>query len=54
MAVDPHTIALLVGTVGAGVLMVLSGLQKSALERRERRHICPSCGRDLKSGCTCV
>jgi hypothetical protein len=53
MQLDPHLVGL-VATIGAGVLMALSGLQKSGLERRQRRRICPSCGRDLRSRCTCV
>jgi hypothetical protein len=54
MQLDPHMVGLLAGTVGAGLLMALAGVQKSALEWRHRRRICPSCGRQLRSGCTCV
>ena len=36
-------------TIGAGWLMVVAGLQKSALERRRRRRICPSCGREIQA-----
>ena len=32
----------------AGYLMVVAGLQKSALERRRRRRHCASCGRELQ------
>ncbi len=35
-------------TAGAGYLMVVAGLQKSALEWRRRRRLCPSCGRELQ------
>jgi len=35
-------------TAGAGYLMVVAGLQKSALESRRRRRLCPSCGRELQ------
>jgi hypothetical protein len=38
MTLDPH---------GAGWLMAYAGLQKSALEWRKRRRICPSCGRQI-------
>jgi NADH pyrophosphatase NudC (nudix superfamily) len=37
---------------GVGLLMSLAGLQKSALEWRRRRRICPSCGHELR-GRTC-
>jgi NADH pyrophosphatase NudC (nudix superfamily) len=51
---DPHVGALLVGTVGAGLLMALAGLQKNALEWRRRRRICPSCGRERRrDACGC-
>jgi hypothetical protein len=33
--------------------MAFAGIQKSALEWKHRREICPSCGRDLRSGCAC-
>ena len=43
-------------TTGVGVMMLLSGLQKSALEWRRRRRSCPSCGRHIEhrvcSACT--
>ncbi len=43
-------------TAGAGYLMLVAGLQKSALEYRRRRRLCPSCGRELQRrvcpGCT--
>ena len=52
MNVDPHvTIAIL--TIGVGYLMTQAGLQKSALELRRRRKICPSCGRERVHSCSC-
>jgi hypothetical protein len=52
MTVDPHiTIAIL--TIGVGYLMTQAGLQKSALELRRRRKICPSCGRE-RTDCGCA
>jgi hypothetical protein len=54
MALDPHSMGLIVGTVGAGLLMALAGLEKRALEWKQRRRICPSCGRDLRSSCRCL
>jgi hypothetical protein len=54
MALEPHTIGLIGSTLGAALLMMLAGVQKSALEWRQRRRLCPSCGRDLRSGCACV
>ena len=36
-----------VTTLGAGWLMMAAGVEKSVLERRRRRRICPSCGREI-------
>jgi hypothetical protein len=36
-------------TLGAGWLMMVAGLQKSALERRRRKRVCPSCGREIRA-----
>ena len=44
-----HLAMAVVTTVGAGWLMMVAGLQKSALERRRRRRICPSCGREIQA-----
>jgi hypothetical protein len=53
MNVDPHiTIAIL--TIGVGYLMTQAGLQKSALELRRRRKVCPSCGRERVHDCACT
>ena len=56
MTFDPHTAVLAVTTLGVGWLMATAGLQKSALEWRQRRRICPSCGRQMRtrlcSNCT--
>ncbi len=35
-------------------LMMVAGVQKHALERRQPRRICPSCGRDASHGCRCT
>jgi hypothetical protein len=45
---DPQLLAMLVGTTGVGFLMMLAGVQKSALEWRRRRRCCPSCGRVIE------
>ena len=53
MTLDPHLVALL-STLAAGLLMSLAGLQKSALEWKRRRRICPSCGHELRGrACGC-
>jgi hypothetical protein len=44
---DPHLMTIAIATLGAGWLMTLAGLQKSALEWRKRRRVCPSCGREI-------
>jgi NADH pyrophosphatase NudC (nudix superfamily) len=54
MTPDPHLMILLVSTAGVGVLMSFAGLQKSALEWKRRRRICPSCGHELRRRhCAC-
>jgi hypothetical protein len=44
---DVHLMTIAIATLGAGSLMMLAGLQKSALEWRKRRRVCPSCGREI-------
>ncbi len=54
MALDPHVATLAMVTLLVGWLMASAGLQKSALEWRKRRRICPSCGRHIQaSHCSC-
>jgi hypothetical protein len=53
MTLDPHLAILLASSTAAGFLMLLSGVQKSALEWRRRRRLCPSCGRQIE-GRTCA
>jgi hypothetical protein len=50
---DLHVLGLAASTFGVALLMAMSGVQKSALEWKQRRRICQSCGRDLRSGCAC-
>jgi formate dehydrogenase maturation protein FdhE len=56
MTFDPHVFMLAALTLGIGWLMALAGLQKSALELKKRRRVCPSCGRSIQarvcSSCT--
>lgn len=47
MTPNLHILTLAVLTVGVGWLMMTAGLQKSALEWRQRRRVCPSCGREI-------
>jgi hypothetical protein len=53
---DPHVLMIGIVTLGAGWLMTMAGLQKSALELRRRKRVCPSCGREIQarvcSSCT--
>jgi hypothetical protein len=49
MHLDPHVAIAVVTTLGAAWLMVTAGLQKSALEKRTRRRVCPSCGREIQA-----
>jgi hypothetical protein len=53
MSLDPQIAGLLVATSVAGLLMAMSGVQKSLLDWRRRR-ACPGCGRPLDRGrCGC-
>jgi hypothetical protein len=49
MHLDPHVAIAAVSTLAAGWLMITAGLEKSALERRRRKRICPSCGREIQA-----
>jgi len=49
MTFDPHVMTIAAATLGAGWLMMKAGLAKSALEYRQRRRICPSCGREIEA-----
>jgi NADH pyrophosphatase NudC (nudix superfamily) len=54
MTFDPHIVVLAAATTGVGLLMSLAGLQKSALEWKRRRRVCPSCGHEVRGGlCGC-
>lgn len=48
MTFDPHVLTIAVTTLGIGWLMTVAGLQKSALEFKKRRRVCPSCGRYIQ------
>jgi formate dehydrogenase maturation protein FdhE len=47
MSLDPQILA--TATLGAGWLMTVAGLQKSALEPKKRKRVCPSCGRQIRA-----
>ena len=47
MTLAPHLATLALATLAVGWLMTVAGLQKSALEPRQRRRTCPSCGRQI-------
>jgi len=49
MTFDPHVITLAAVSLGAGWLMMKAGLAKSALEFRQGKRVCPSCGRQIES-----
>ncbi len=51
---NPQLVVLLASSTGVGFLMLVSGVQKSALEWKRRRRLCPSCGRQLERRvCSC-
>jgi len=47
MTVHLHIVMIAILTVGIGWVMMMAGVQKSALEWRRQRRICPSCGREI-------
>jgi hypothetical protein len=47
MTIDLHIVMIAILTVGIGWMMMMAGVQKSALEWRRQRRICPSCGREI-------
>jgi formate dehydrogenase maturation protein FdhE len=47
MTLNLHIALLAILTIGIGWVMMTAGLQKSALEWRQRRRVCPSCGREM-------
>ena len=49
MHVDFHFVLLGLLTLAVGYVMAYAGVQKSTLEWRGRRRICPSCGRELRT-----
>jgi formate dehydrogenase maturation protein FdhE len=49
MTMNLHIAILVVFTLAIGWLMMTAGLQKSALEFRRRRRICPSCGHEIRA-----
>jgi NADH pyrophosphatase NudC (nudix superfamily) len=49
MTFDPHLLVLAAITLAAGWLMAVAGLEKSALEWRRQRRICPSCGKTIRA-----
>jgi len=49
MTMNLHIATLTVLCLGIGWVMMQAGLQKSALELRRRRHICPSCGHEIRA-----
>lgn len=54
MSFELHILILGLLTFGAGYLMIVAGLQKSALEWRRRQRRCPACGRAIESRvCPC-
>lgn len=53
MTIHMNIAMILMVTLLAGWLMAIAGVQKSALEWRRRRRICPSCGREIRArSCT--
>lgn len=47
MNLDPQILVLAVLTMAIGYTMTFAGLKKNMLELRQRRRICPSCGRSI-------
>jgi formate dehydrogenase maturation protein FdhE len=49
MTFAPHIATLVLATLSVGWLMTMAGLNKSALELKRRRRVCPSCGRRIEA-----
>jgi NADH pyrophosphatase NudC (nudix superfamily) len=49
MQLHMHLVFLAVVTLAVGYVMTVAGLQKSALEWKRRRRICPSCGHEIQA-----
>jgi recombinational DNA repair protein RecR len=49
MHLVPHIIILTAVSCGIGDRMIVAGLQKSALERKRPKRLCPSCGRIIET-----
>jgi hypothetical protein len=47
MTLDQHAATLAVTTLSVGWMMTVAGLKKSALELKQRKRKCPSCGRHI-------
>ena len=49
MTAAPHLATLVLATLAIGWLMTMAGLQKSALELKKRKRVCPSFGRLIEA-----
>ena len=49
MQLHMNLVMLAVVTLAVGYIMTVAGLQKSALEWKRRRRICPSCGHEIRA-----
>jgi hypothetical protein len=49
MHLDPNIAFIALVTCGVGYVMTVAGIQKSALEWKRRRRVCPSCGRSIEA-----
>ena len=52
MTLDPQLVLFAALAMAIGWTMTFSGLKKNALELKQRRRTCPSCGRHI-SGSVC-
>jgi hypothetical protein len=52
MTLDPQLATLAASTMAIGYTMYFTGLKKHALELKQRKRMCPSCGRII-SGRVC-
>jgi hypothetical protein len=53
MALDPNLLAVAALTSAAGWTMLYAGARKKMLDVRQRRRVCPACGRVI-AGRTCT
>jgi hypothetical protein len=48
MTPDPQLVTFIALAMATGYTMFFSGIKKHALELKQRKRVCPSCGREIQ------